>query len=185
MCGAAQSLDQMILFRLLQGAFGAGNAAFVPGGDARSLSAAEARKYHGDLGRGACSDPFSARRSAAFSPTPIVGAGCSTSMCRSASQRVAGIWFFFKDSAAAQGLRFDWFGFAGAGGRVGALQTDARPRHGPGWSGSAARSSPRRSLRLGLYLFLLHMCSWERIRSSRPKYSTTRNFVSGLVADVL
>ena len=67
MCGAAQSLEQMILFRLLQGVFGAALSPLVAVDHARPLSAAEARQDHGDLGHGrdAGPDPW-ARRSAAI-----------------------------------------------------------------------------------------------------------------------
>ena len=39
LCGAAQSLDQMVLFRLLQGVFGAALGPLSPGGDAGHVSA--------------------------------------------------------------------------------------------------------------------------------------------------
>ena len=52
MCGAAQTLDQMVLFRLLQGAFGAALSPLVAIDHARSLSAGEARLGDGDLGHG-------------------------------------------------------------------------------------------------------------------------------------
>ena len=52
MCGAAQSLPQMVLFRLLQGVFRRRAGAAVAGDHARHLPARAARRGDGDLGHG-------------------------------------------------------------------------------------------------------------------------------------
>jgi DHA2 family multidrug resistance protein len=67
LCGVAQSLEQMVLYRLLQGLFG---AALVPLSQAVLLDI-NPREKHGQAG----------------SPTPMTGAGASSSTCRSASWR--------------------------------------------------------------------------------------------------
>ena len=66
LCGVATSLEQLVLFRLLQGVFGAGAGAAVAGGAARHLPARAARPGDGDVGRGRDGRPDPrARRSAA------------------------------------------------------------------------------------------------------------------------
>ena len=51
LCGAAQSLAQMVVFRLLQGMFRRRAGAAVAGDDARHLSRRATRQRDGDLGR--------------------------------------------------------------------------------------------------------------------------------------
>ena len=52
LCGVALSIEQMVAYRLLQGVFGAALVPLSPGGDARHLSARQARLGDGDLGHG-------------------------------------------------------------------------------------------------------------------------------------
>ncbi len=52
LCGVAQSIEQMVAFRLLAGRVRRGAGAVEPGGDARHLPAREARLGDGDLGHG-------------------------------------------------------------------------------------------------------------------------------------
>ena len=49
LCGAAQTLEQLVLFRLLQGMFGAGTRAAVAGDDAGHLPVRPPRPGDGDL----------------------------------------------------------------------------------------------------------------------------------------
>ncbi len=52
LCGIAQTIEQMVGFRLLQGVFGAALVPLISGRHARRLSAGKARLGHGDLGHG-------------------------------------------------------------------------------------------------------------------------------------
>jgi MFS family permease len=77
MCGAAQTLDQMVVFRLLQGVFG---AALSPLSQSIMLDLYPPQKRggDGDLGHGRDARPDSRTDAwAAGSPNPTIGAGCS------------------------------------------------------------------------------------------------------------
>ena len=52
LCGIATSLYEMVLFRLIQGVFGAALVPLSPGHDAEHLSAGTPRVGDGDLGHG-------------------------------------------------------------------------------------------------------------------------------------
>jgi len=84
LCGMAQSLTQIVLFRLLQGLCG---AALIPMSQAVLFDVYPAHQHGRAMAIwvsawywGRCSD----RCSGAGSPTITAGAGCSTSTCRSA-----------------------------------------------------------------------------------------------------
>jgi len=65
LCGAAQSLGQIVGFRLLQGAFGAALVPLSAGRADGRLSAGGTGPRHGHLGHGRDPGPIVARRSAA------------------------------------------------------------------------------------------------------------------------
>src|SRR6195952_4619241 len=112
MCGLAQSLEQMILFRLLQGCFG---AALSP------LSQAVMLDLYPPHKRG----NIMAIWGMGVMLGPILGPTLGGYLTDAYSWRwvfyvnlpfgiaaVSGIWFFFKDSGKTQGQRFDWFAFS-------------------------------------------------------------------------
>ena len=85
LCGAAASLDQMVVFRLIQGAAG---AAMVPSSQAilmETFPPAEQQLAMATWGVGLMVAPIWGRRWAAGSPTTGTGAGISISTCRSES----------------------------------------------------------------------------------------------------
>src|ERR1700742_2901840 len=122
MCGLAQSLEQMILFRLLQGAFG---AALGP------LSQAVMLDLYPPHKRG----NIMAIWGMGVMLGPILGPTLGGYLTDAYSWRwvfyvnvpfgiaaVSAIAIFFKDTARDDSLKFDWFGFAALGVGLAALQ---------------------------------------------------------------
>ena len=90
LCGAAQTLEQIVAFRLMQGI---SSAALVPLSQAIlfDIYPAERRGFAMAVwGMGVMIGPIRAPPSAAISPTCTTGATCSTSTCRSACWRRSG-----------------------------------------------------------------------------------------------
>src|SRR5215472_11949762 len=136
LCGLAQTLDQMILFRLLQGAFGAGLS---------PLSQAVMLDLYPPHKRG----NIMAIWGMGVMLGPILGPTLGGYLTDAYSWRwvfyvnvpfgiaaVAGIWLFFRDSPRDEGLKFDWFGFAMLTVGLGALQLMLDRGNGQGWFGS-------------------------------------------------
>ena len=157
MCGTAQSLDQMILFRLLQGAFGAGLS---------PLSQAVMLDLYPPQKRG----NIMALWGIGIMLGPILGPTLGGFLTDAYNWRwvfyvnvpfgiasVAGIWFFFKDSPKDEGLRFDWFGFGALAVGLGALQLMLDRGTGQDWFGSVEIIVEALVAFAGLYLFVLHM----------------------------
>ncbi|BCF95886.1 hypothetical protein PPGU19_004550 [Paraburkholderia sp. PGU19] len=87
LCGLSETLTQIVASRLLQGIFG---ASLVPLSQSILLDINPRDKQGQAMavwGMGVMAARFSARRSAAGSPTATTGAGCSSSTCRSARSR--------------------------------------------------------------------------------------------------
>src|ERR1700744_5349314 len=122
LCGAAQSLDQMVIFRLIQGCFG---AALGPLSQAVMLDMYPPHKRGsvmaiwgmgvmlgpilGPTVGGILTDAYNWRW-VFYINVPFGIASC------------AALWIFFKDTAQDNSLKFDWFGFAALSAGLGALQ---------------------------------------------------------------
>ena len=180
MCGAAQSLEQMILFRLLQGAFGAGLS---------PLSQAVMLDLYPPHKRG----NIMAIWGMGVMLGPILGPTLGGYLTDAYSWRwvfyvnvpfgiaaISGIWFFFKDSGRAQCLRFDLFGFMALAIGLASLQLLLDRGSGQGWFGSGEIIAEAIVAGTGLYIFFVHI-----ILGKNPfipmKMFEDRNFVSGLV----
>src|ERR1700761_88936 len=122
LCGAAQSLEQMILFRLIQGVFG---AALGPLSQAVMLDMYPPAKRGnvmaiwgmgvmlgpilGPTVGGVLTDAYNWRW-VFYINVPFGVAAC------------AALWLFFKDTARDSSLKFDWFGFGALSVGLAALQ---------------------------------------------------------------
>ena len=180
MCGTAQSLDQMILFRLLQGAFGAGLS---------PLSQAVMLDLYPPQKRG----NIMALWGIGIMLGPILGPTLGGFLTDAYNWRwvfyvnvpfgiasVAGIWFFFKDSPKDEGLRFDWFGFGALSVGPGALQLMLDRGTGQDWFGSVEIIVEALVSFAGLYLFVLHMWLGKNPFIPLQIFQDT-NFLSSLV----
>jgi DHA2 family multidrug resistance protein len=179
MCGAAQTLDQMILFRLLQGAFG---AALSP------LSQAIMLDLYPPSRRGA----VMAIWGMGVMVGPILGPTLGGYLTDVYNWRwvfyvnlpfgiaaVTGIWLFLRDTHRDSTLRFDWMGFAFLGVALGALQLMLDRGTDKAWFESGEIIAEAVIAVLGLYLFAVQMFTSDKPFIPKILFKD-RNFVSSL-----
>ncbi len=180
MCGAAQTLDQIIVFRLLQGAFG---AALSPLSQSIMLDLYPAEK------RG----QVMAIWGMGIMIGPILGPTLGGYLTDMYSWRwvfyvnvpfgvaaVTGIWLFLRDTHRDSTLKFDWTGFAALGLGLGALQLMLDRGSSKDWFGSTEIVTEAVMAGLGLYLFAVHMFTANRPFIPREMFKD-RNFISAII----
>ncbi|HTQ15042.1 MAG TPA: DHA2 family efflux MFS transporter permease subunit [Rhizomicrobium sp.] len=180
MCGAAQTLDQMVLFRLLQGAFG---AALSPLSQSIMLDLYPPQK------RGS----IMAIWGMGVMVGPILGPTLGGWLTDSYDWRwvfyvnlpfgiaaVTGIWLFLRDTHRDETLKFDWLGFAALGAGLGALQLMLDRGTDKDWFSSGEIVAEAVIAGLGLYVFLVHMLTTSRSFIPRDLFKD-RNFLSSLL----
>jgi MFS transporter, DHA2 family, multidrug resistance protein len=102
LCGLANSLEQMVMFRLLQGAFGAG---LVPLSQATMLDLYPLEQRGSAMalwGVGVMVGPILGPTLGGYSPTSTIGVGCFSSTCRSASSASPALHCFCASAVAAR-----------------------------------------------------------------------------------
>ena len=179
-CGAAQNLEQMVLFRIIQGAFG---AALGPLSQAVMLDMYPPAKRGnvmaiwgmgvmlgpilGPTLGGVLTDAYSWRW-VFYINVPFGIAACAM------------LLVFFKDTAKDQSLKFDWFGFGCLSVGLAALQLVLDRGTTKDWFDSSEIVIEAIVAGIGLYLFLVHM-----LTAKKPFIPVVifkdRNFVSGLI----
>lgn len=180
LCGVAQSLTQMVVFRLAQGVFG---AALVP------LSQATMMDIYPVQQRGQAMAVWGM----GVMLGPILGPTLGGWLTDVYNWRwvfyvnlpfgvlaTAGLVVFMKDEGRNDGLRFDWVGFGVLALGIGALQMMLDRGEQLDWFGSTEIVVEAVLAGLGLYLFIVHMATHERPFLS-PRLFVDRNFVAGLV----
>ena len=180
LCGAAQSLVQLVGFRLLQGIFG---AALAP------LSQATMLDIY----------PFSRRAQAmaifsmGVTLGPMVGPTLGGYLTDLYSWRwvfyvnvpfgilaIVGIVLFMHETPARPHLRFSWYGFAMLGLAVGALQMLLDRGQELDWFSSREIIVEAVVAGLAFYLFIVHMFTDEK-PFLPPGLFTDRNFAAGII----
>ena len=178
-CGAAQTLDEMIIFRLIQGAFG---AALSPLSQSIMLDLYPPQK------RGS----VMAIWGIGVMVGPILGPTLGGYLTDAYSWRwvfyvnlpfgiaaVTGIWLFLRDTHRNMELRFDWFGFAVLGFALAGLQLMLDRGTTKDWFTSGEIIVEALVAGLGLYLFIVHMLTSRK--SFVPlEIFKDRNFVTAL-----
>ncbi len=179
LCGAAQTLEQMVLFRLLQGVFG---APLVPMSQAILLDSYPKEKHGSAM----------AIWGVGVMVGPILGPMLGGWLTEYYNWRwvfyinlplgilcVFGLTLFLSESKAQQGLRFDWLGFATLGLAVGALQLMLDRGQLLDWFHSREIIVEGVIAALCFYLFVVHS-----LTSDRPfidlRLFADRNFTFGL-----
>jgi DHA2 family multidrug resistance protein len=179
MCGMAQNLDEMIIFRLLQGVFG---ASLGP------LSQAIMLDLYPPAKRGS----VMAIWGMGVMLGPILGPTLGGYLTDAFSWRyvfyvnvpfgiaaVTGLLLFFKDSPRDSTMKFDWFGFGLLSIGLGALQLMLDRGMDKGWFESTEIIIEGVVAGLAIYLFVVQMMT-----SSKPFIPVAmfkdRNFVSAL-----
>ncbi|NOG71121.1 DHA2 family efflux MFS transporter permease subunit [Roseicella sp. DB1501] len=179
LCGAAQTLEQMVVFRLLQGAFG---AALVP------LSQSTMLDIYPPAQRGSAMAIWGM----GVMVGPILGPTLGGYLTENLNWRwvfyvnlpfgllaFLGLLLFLPRGGAQPGRRFDWTGFGALALGVGALQIMLDRGELKNWFGSTEILIEATLAGLGLYLFLVHMALAEK-PFIPPRIFRDRNFVAGL-----
>src|SRR3954468_4121930 len=180
LCGAAQSLEQMVLFRIIQGVFG---AALGPLSQAVMLDMYPPQKRGnvmaiwgmgvmlgpilGPTLGGVLTDAYSWRW-VFYINVPFGIAACAM------------LAVFFKDTQRDSSLKFDWFGFAALSVGLACLQLLLDRGTTKDWFSSTEIVIEAMAAGIGLYLFLVHM-----LTAKKPFIPVVifkdRNFIGGLV----
>jgi DHA2 family multidrug resistance protein len=179
MCGAAQSLEQMILFRLLQGCFG---AALSPLSQAVMLDLYPPNKRGNIMaiwGMGVMLGPILGPTLGGYLTDAYNWRWVFYVNVPFGIASVMGIWLFFKDSPRDSSLRFDWFGFGALAVGLGALQLMLDRGTGKGWFGSTEIILECLVSGVAIYLFIVHMMT-AKAPFIPPKIFKDRNFFSAL-----
>jgi DHA2 family multidrug resistance protein len=179
LCGAAQNLEQMILFRLLQGMFG---AAMAPLSQSILLDLYPMHK------RGQVMAVFSLGVMVA----PVLGPTFGGYLTDAYNWRwifyvnlpfgaaaITGIILFFRDTHHDKALKVDWFGFGMLGIGIGALQLLLDRGTSLDWFDSPEIIIEAVVAGLGLYLFIVHLLLAQETFIRRGLFKD-RNFVSSL-----
>ncbi|HUO99432.1 MAG TPA: DHA2 family efflux MFS transporter permease subunit [Rhizomicrobium sp.] len=179
LCGLADSLDEMIAFRLLQGVCG---AALAPLSQTVMLDLYPIEK------RGQAMATFGIGIMLGPILGPMLG-GYLTDMYNwrwvfyvnlpFGLAAAAGLWLFFKDDKSDSTLKFDWLGFGFMALGVGALQLLLDRGTTKDWFSSTEIVVECALACFGLYLFLVHMLTAENTFLQKAVFKD-RNFVLGL-----
>ena len=180
LCGAAQSLEQMVLFRLLQGMF---SAALVP------LSQSTLLDIYPHEQRGFAMAIWGV----GVMIGPIMGPTLGGYLTEMYNWRwvfyinlpfgvlaALGLLAFLPSALPQSSLRFDWIGFAALAGGIGALQLMLDRGQTLDWFSSREIVIEAVIAGLGIYLFIVHMLFSPR-PLIRPLLFKDRNFAAGLV----
>ena len=154
LCGAATDLTEMVIFRLLQGVFG---AALAP------------------LSQSVMIDLYPIEKRAQV--MAIWGIGI---MLGPILGPTLGLWLVFKDNHRNESLKFDWSGFGFMALGIGALQLMLDRGNTLDWFGSPEIVLYAVLAGLGLYLFTIHMFTAAKPFLPRQMFKD-RNFSSSIV----
>ncbi len=179
MCGAAQTLHQMVLFRLLQGVFG---AALVPLSQATMLDIYPVEQRGNAMaiwGVGVMIGPILG---------PTLG-GYLTEMYNwrwvfyinlpFGLLATTGLMLFMPRAEPRSGMRFDWIGFAVLSLGIGGIQLMLDRGQDQDWFTSREIMVEAVLGGLGVYLFIVHMFTGRR-PFIPPALFTDRNFAAGV-----
>ncbi|HYZ23331.1 MAG TPA: DHA2 family efflux MFS transporter permease subunit [Rhodopila sp.] len=180
LCGIAGTLEEMVLFRLAQGVFG---AALVPLSQSTMLNIYPPEKRGSAMavwGMGVMVGPILG---------PTLG-GYLTELydwrwvffvnLPFGLAATAGMWAFLPEAPQRSGMRFDWTGFATFAVGIAGLQLMLDRGETKDWFGSTEIILEATAAGLGFYLFLVHMLTADRPFIS-PRIFKDRNLVAGLL----
>jgi DHA2 family multidrug resistance protein len=180
MCGLAQDINQMVLFRLLQGVFG---AALVPLSQAvmlDSYSLQERAKAMSIWGMGVMMGPIMGPSLGAWLTETYSWHWVFFVNIPFGIITVLGLVVFMDETKKDLNLRFDWFGFAALAVAIGSLQLALDRGEQLGWLESNEIIAEFIVSGIGLYYFLAHSFTTSRPFIQFALFKD-RNFVTGCV----
>lgn len=181
LCGMADSVTEMVIYRILQGAFGAG---FVPLSQAVMLDTYPREK------QGMAMSVWSM----GIMLGPIIGPTLGGYLTEALDWRwvfyinlpigiatLVGVVLFLPESTERQHIPFDWTGFVLLSIAVGATQLMLERGEAKDWFDSTEVVIEAVLAGLTLYLFIAHMFTARRKPFLEPALFADRNFVTGLI----
>lgn len=181
LCGVAGNLSEMVLFRLLQGVFG---AALVPLSQSTMLNIYPAEK------RGSAMAVWGM----GVMVGPILGPTLGGYLTELYNWRwvffvnlpfgvlaTAGMAAFLPRTELQSGLKFDWFGFSVFAIGIAGFQLMLDRGETLDWFSSTEIIVEAVAAALGLYLFIVHMLTASRKPFVTPKVFRDRNLAAGLL----
>jgi DHA2 family multidrug resistance protein len=179
-CAISQNIEQMVLFRLSQGAFGAG---LVPLSQAVMLDAYPAEKRGQAMaiwGMGVMLGPIMGPTLGGWLTDQYNWHWVFLVNLPVGIITVIGLMFFMDETKAQTHLRFDWLGFAALAIGIGALQVMLDRGEDQGWFGSTEIWLETIVAVAGFYYFLAHSLTTNE-PFVRFELFRDRNFIGGCV----
>ena len=180
LCGVAQSLTQMVAFRLLQGIFG---AALVPLSQATIMDLYPAEQRGSAMaiwGMGVMVGPILGPTLGGYLTEVYDWRWVFFINLPFGALAIAGLWFFLKDEKRGIASAFDWTGFFVLSLGIGALQMMLDRGGEQDWFASPEIWLEFALAGLGLYLFVVHVMLAEKPFLS-PRIFADVNFTSGFL----
>ena len=180
LCGVAQSLSQMVAFRLLQGIFG---AALVPLSQATIMDLYPAEQRGSAMaiwGMGVMVGPILGPTLGGYLTEVYDWRWVFFINLPFGALAIAGLWFFLKDEKRGIASAFDWTGFFVLSLGIGALQMMLDRGGEQDWFASPEIWLEFALAGLGLYLFVVHVMLAEKPFLS-PRIFADVNFTSGFL----
>jgi MFS transporter, DHA2 family, multidrug resistance protein len=180
LCGLAQDINQMVLFRLLQGMFG---AALVPLSQAVMLDSYalhERAKAMSIWGMGVMMGPIMGPSLGAWLTETYSWHWVFFVNLPFGIITVLGLLTFMEETRADRGMRFDWFGFAALAVGIGAMQLALDRGEQLGWLESNEIIAEIIVSIIGFYYFFAHSFTTEKPFIQFAIFKD-RNFISGCV----
>ena len=180
LCGLAQDINQMVLFRLLQGVFG---AALVPLSQAVMLDSytlQERAKAMSIWGMGVMMGPIMGPSLGAWLTETYSWHWVFFVNLPFGAITVLGLIIFMDETSKDHKLRFDWFGFTALALGIGALQLALDRGEQLGWLESNEIIAEFIISAIGFYYFLAHSLTTQRPFIQFALFKD-KNFVGGCV----
>ncbi|MGO8908984.1 MAG: MDR family MFS transporter [Bradyrhizobium sp.] len=180
LCGLAQDIDQMVLFRLLQGMFG---AALVPLSQAVMLDTYalhERAKAMSIWGMGVMMGPIMGPSLGAWLTETYSWHWVFFVNIPFGIVTVAGLMIFMDETRADRELRFDWFGFAALAIGIGSMQVALDRGEQLGWLESNEIIAEIIVSIVGFYYFFAHSLTTAKPFIQFAIFKD-RNFIGGCV----
>jgi MFS transporter, DHA2 family, multidrug resistance protein len=180
LCGLAQDINQMVLFRLLQGVFG---AALVPLSQAVMLdmySLEERAKAMSIWGMGVMMGPIMGPSLGAWLTETYSWHWVFLVNLPFGIFTVLGLIIFMDETRKDHGLRFDWFGFAALAVAIGSLQLALDRGEQLGWLESNEIVAEFIISAVGFYYFFAHSLTTQTPFIQFSMFRD-RNFITGCI----